>query len=627
MTVQRPGPDDPHQIGRYRILGVLGAGGMGRVLLGAGADGRLVAIKQVHGHLLGETEYRARFRREVTATTRVSGAFTAPVIDFDIDAPDPWLASAFVLGVPLDQVISEWGPLPVPALRMLAAGLAAALEAVHRAGLVHRDLKPANVLLAADGPRVIDFGIAQLAENPGGLTETGSALGSPAFMSPEQALSERVSSASDVFSLGVLLMNAATGTHPFAAQTMAYTLFNIVHVDPDLSRVPPEFRELLTACLDKDPAARPTPAQILRYLGRPESFGRPWPEPIHQEIDRRASKLTVLTADPEGTSVLPGARRNPATRTAMAGAPSAHRRGRSRILVTALVALLVVAITAGAAWWRWDGEKATDPARHTLAELRATDACGWLRAALGSTLPENLVPAWSPDVTTWQFQTEPDWSCRAVGGRDRTLSFQPGGYFDALTRTGTTLAGRPVLGSSYESSCERGLQTAGAQEHWGLRVSVGKGDQCALADYTLAKSIAIGSPPRAADRTGSLALVDPCTLVDRETLTAMLGPQPDDNAKGAAHVCQWTGTQDLKVTASRERTTSRQYPEVDLGDGRVLLAPASTVASICTRDFRYRELGEFTEQLEIRIQGGSDNEANCRTAESIARVVVAKLPK
>ncbi|MRH88654.1 protein kinase [Nocardia sp. SYP-A9097] len=147
MTIRPLALGDPQQIGRYRILGILGAGGMGRVLLGTGPDGRLVAVKQVHAHLLDEIEYRARFRREVTASTRVSGAFTAPVIDFDVDSATPWLASVFVVGVPLDTAVERHGPLPPAAVRMLAAGLASALHAIHQAALIHRDLKPANVLL------------------------------------------------------------------------------------------------------------------------------------------------------------------------------------------------------------------------------------------------------------------------------------------------------------------------------------------------------------------------------------------------------------------------------------------------------------------------------------------------
>ncbi|MGW4246249.1 serine/threonine-protein kinase, partial [Nocardia sp. NPDC004722] len=227
------GPDDPVRIGGYRTLARLGAGGMGRVLLGAGPDGRLVAIKQIHAHLLDGHEYRARFRQEITASTRVSGAFTAPVIDFDVDTEQPWLASAFVVGVPLDRVIAEQGALPVPAIRALAVGLAVALHDIHAAGLVHRDLKPANVILAHDGPRVIDFGIAKLSEATG-LTETGAALGSPAYMSPEQALSQPLTPASDIFALGSLLVTVVTGSSPFVAASMAYTLFNIAHSEPDL---------------------------------------------------------------------------------------------------------------------------------------------------------------------------------------------------------------------------------------------------------------------------------------------------------------------------------------------------------------------------------------------------------
>jgi serine/threonine protein kinase len=183
--------EDPRKLGPYWLLGRLGGGGMGEVFLGRSPGGRLVAVKVVRSELAGQAEFRQRFAREVTAAQKVSGLFTAPVVDADIDAPVPWLATAYVPGPSLAEAIARHGPLPAPSVLALAAGLAEGLGAIHAAGIVHRDLKPANVLLADDGPRVIDFGISRAAEATA-LTGTGTVFGSPSFMSPEQARGHRV---------------------------------------------------------------------------------------------------------------------------------------------------------------------------------------------------------------------------------------------------------------------------------------------------------------------------------------------------------------------------------------------------------------------------------------------------
>ncbi|WP_218021418.1 serine/threonine-protein kinase [Nocardia acidivorans] len=631
MTIRPLAQEDPLQIGRYRILGVLGSGGMGRVLLGAGADGRLVAIKQIHAHLLGEVEYRSRFRREVTASTRVSGAFTAPVIDFDVDSATPWLASVFVVGVPLDKVVQEYGPLPPQAVRMLAAGLASALEAIHRADLIHRDLKPANVLLASDGPRVIDFGIATATENPGGLTEAGAVLGSPAYMSPEQALSEPLTPASDVFSLGSLLVIAATGTSPFAASTMAYTLFNIVHTEPDLARVPPELRELIGPCLSKDPAARPTPTQILDYLGQPSGHRRPWSEPIHLEIDRLAIELAGLAADPEATTVLSGGRRGVrvAQQRTMLLDNRPPRSRSSRMLLLLLAVLLVVAGTAGAAWVRWgrgDDRQAASP-QYTIAQMREADACAWLRSALGDSIPAGLAPSWPTNVSNWTLTASWVWGCDANGGAKQTLSFEPGAYVSGFVRTGATAAGWPILGSQDASTCERALQPTGAEQKWGLIVKVRSPSQCALADYVLTRLSSVTDLPRTADADQSLARVDPCALVDRTPLDSQVGPLPVGPTEDSAHTCVWEGTSEVAVNLRLVVPKPSADPQIDLGEGRRLLAPKSTVAAICTRLYSYRDVAKQIEQVEIQVHGNDDNEAHCAAAESIARSVVDKLPK
>lgn len=210
-------PGEPQNIGAYRLLGRLGAGGMGRVYLGRSAGGRTVAVKVVHPHFALDEEFRARFRREVEAARRVGGQWTAPVLDADPEATVPWVATGYVAGPALSQAVTEHGPLPAHSVRVLGAGLAEALAAVHGLELVHRDVKPSNVLLTLDGPRLIDFGIARATDGTASLTSTGVSVGSPGYMSPEQILGRGVTGAADVFSLGAVLAYAATGLRPSPA--------------------------------------------------------------------------------------------------------------------------------------------------------------------------------------------------------------------------------------------------------------------------------------------------------------------------------------------------------------------------------------------------------------------------
>jgi hypothetical protein len=276
---------------------------MGRVLLSSGPDGRLVAIKLVHEIFVRDTGFRERFRREVASSRRVSGAYTAPVIDADADATVPWLASVFVYGPSLYQAVQHGGVLAEePALR-LAAGLATALTEIHRVGLVHRDLKPANVLLAEDGPRVIDFGIAKATgDDSGALTHTGVLVGSPPFMSPEHADGRELTPASDMFSLGSVLVMACTGKSPFAAGSAAQSLYNVVHSEPDLSALPAGVRRIAAACLAKDPAERPSPARLVEMLGEITPSQRPWPAWVHTMIaDQRAEVAHLLDPSSDHT--------------------------------------------------------------------------------------------------------------------------------------------------------------------------------------------------------------------------------------------------------------------------------------------------------------------------------------
>ncbi|MFJ4185381.1 serine/threonine-protein kinase [Kitasatospora sp. NPDC089509] len=261
--------NDPRAIGGYLLEGRLGAGGMGVVYRAQSVSGRQVAVKVIRPELAADAEFRARFRQEVTAARKVSGAFTAPVLDADADAPAPWLATLFIAGPSLGERVSGQGPLTPPEVHRLAAGLAEALREIHRVGLVHRDLKPGNVLLAEDGPRVIDFGIAKSAGETQ-LTSTGVAVGTPPFMAPEQFRSGTATAATDVFALGSVLAFAATGRGPFGVDSSHAVGFRVVYEEPDLTGLAAELRPLVVACLAKEPEQRPTVEQLLGLAARGE---------------------------------------------------------------------------------------------------------------------------------------------------------------------------------------------------------------------------------------------------------------------------------------------------------------------------------------------------------------------
>ncbi|MGH3881199.1 MAG: serine/threonine-protein kinase, partial [Actinophytocola sp.] len=255
--MQALGTSDPTKIGEYAVLGRLGHGAMGRVFLARSPGGRPVAVKVIRSELADDEGFRERFRREVAAMRTVGGFWTAAVVDADPDGM--WLATEYVPGPTLLTAVTSHGPLPVPALRRLVAGLAEALRAIHATGLVHRDLKPANVLLAGDGPRVLDFGIAKALQGVD-LTATGVFIGTPGFLSPEQIEGRDATPASDVFALGAVLAFAATGAGPFGSGEVPGLLYRAMHTDPDLAGVPAELRPLVERCLVRDPDARPAPA-------------------------------------------------------------------------------------------------------------------------------------------------------------------------------------------------------------------------------------------------------------------------------------------------------------------------------------------------------------------------------
>jgi hypothetical protein len=314
-------PADPQLIGPYQVLGRLGAGGMGRVFLGMSAAGRPVAVKIVHAELAADPEFRARFSSEVAAARKVSGLFTALVVDADVDARVPWLATAYVAGPSLSEAVRSRGPLNAGSLLALAVDLAKSLTAIHAAGVVHGDLKPSNVLLALDGPRVIDFGISQAAEATP-LARAGLVVGTPSFMSPEQAEGKEVGPLSDVFSLGAVLAFAATGRKPFGTGQPAAVLERVVRGTADLEDVPAEVRPLIERCLAKDPGLRPTAAELLAGVTAAQATMEPRPAPALR--------------GPAGADVPSGSRRG-----------ARRRPWRPLITASAIAALLAASGAAG----------------------------------------------------------------------------------------------------------------------------------------------------------------------------------------------------------------------------------------------------------------------------------------
>ncbi|MGW5639399.1 bifunctional serine/threonine-protein kinase/ABC transporter substrate-binding protein [Streptomyces sp. NPDC003832] len=341
-------PSDPSVIGEYRLAARLGAGGMGVVYLARSPRGTWCALKSIRSEHADDPGFRARFRRETELAARLRARWTVPVLASDAEARSPWLVTAYVPGPSLAEAVALHGPWPAAQLRCLGAALAESLEGVHSCGLVHRDVKPANILLASDGPRLIDFGIAR-AVGVTALTTDGSVVGSPGYLSPEQARGRTVGPPSDVFSLGCVLAHAATGRPVFGTGGAAGVLYRTVHEEPDLTGVPDELAGLVRRCLAKDPERRPGIGELRELLGRFDE--RVWlPEGVPALVAARAARvldlpvpqLTVTDGHP-----VTGAPDTEAG-AAVPSAPSTRRR-----VLAAGGAVLGVGAASVGGWWRW----------------------------------------------------------------------------------------------------------------------------------------------------------------------------------------------------------------------------------------------------------------------------------
>jgi eukaryotic-like serine/threonine-protein kinase len=367
---------DPRSVGPYRLLGRLGAGGLGQVYLGRSAGGQRLAIKVIRPELAGDPGFRTRFAREVAVARNVSGPFTAPVVDADAQGATPWLATEYVPGPSLAEAVDDQGPLPAGSVVALAAGLARGLQAIHAAGVVHRDLKPSNVLLAEDGPRVIDFGIWRVAEATA-ATQSGTVMASPGFMSPEQAEGGEIGPPSDVFSLGAVLTFAATGEGPFGTGSTAALIYRVVHGTPDTTRLPGQIRPLAERCLAKNPAERPTTGDLLAELGT-RQFAPDWlPAPLTEVLGRY-------------TQPVPAAASGPADRS---------RRSRRRLGWVlggaALVCALIAAGTAAAVTLRSSGARNNAAPPHSAAAKHAPRSAS---PTAGASSPTTASPTAAPST-------------------------------------------------------------------------------------------------------------------------------------------------------------------------------------------------------------------------------------
>jgi serine/threonine protein kinase len=411
-------PDDPQWVGPYRLLRRLGAGGMGQVYLGRTAGGRHVAIKMVRGEYAADPQFRHRFGREVAAARGVGGHWTAPVLDADTEGPHPWVATGYIPGPSLSSAVGEFGPLPRESIRVLGVGLAEALLTVHHLGLVHRDVKPANVLLALDGPRLIDFGIARALDGATALTQSGLVIGSPGYMSPEQAGGRRSGPPSDVFSLGAVLAYAATGVSPFGAGvSVPVLIYRVLHEEPDLAGLHGDLRDLVRTCLDKDPAQRPTPSELRDRLHALEGGAirlgqQSWlPPTITDAVGRMAVALLdlddpgIMHASPTrpgpppttDSSTRPGP---PPSRVVPAGSSSAFHR--NRWLPVALAAMVTAAVVGTFVWLSGilgPSHARPDPTPDPRAPRSAASSSGPPDAS-GSDVPERFLGTWSGYLTS-----------------------------------------------------------------------------------------------------------------------------------------------------------------------------------------------------------------------------------
>ncbi|MGW5314351.1 protein kinase domain-containing protein [Nocardia thailandica] len=618
--------DTTISFGRYRLLGPIDPAGAGD-LLGVALDNSLVLLRLSDPGAAAADDFRLRFRHSAIAGMRVGGAGNAAVLDLDSDAEQPWLATQFVPSAALANVIAAGGALDPAAVRALAAGCAAALAGVHATGLVHRDLRPDTVTLTADGVRLGPPGVI-----PAGH---GTPAGPPDFLAPEQAMGLETGAAADIFALGSLLVFAASGHAPFGAPSVPYTLFNIAQRDPDLTGVPDELRELVLGCLRKDPAARPTPAQILDYVGAAPA-PPPWPERaltlIGEQRTRAGELLARLPAQAPPEQPTP---RDPIERVravavrARAELPARWHAASGRARAVAVVAALaLVAVVAGTGFLLTRADPAQAPVTAlTLDQLRRIDACPWLKSALDE------VPFDAAIATPggWTLTPSASWGCRAASNKN-FVELGIGEFLTFATER-TRLMGSVPVHLGWRKDCERSILSAEPRSRAGVVLSFEpvKDLTCDHADAIAAVlARTLGSAPRADVPANALRLVDACDLVDRAKLVAAIGPIADDPAEVGAHSCTFEGRVTAQVTLGSFDPFGAKGERKQV-DGLDILAVSGGSKAICTRLYAGTERdGKPADVVTVRIQGGDQSPraaTYCDTAERLLVDAVRHLPK
>ncbi|WP_230423459.1 serine/threonine-protein kinase [Streptomyces radicis] len=449
---------DPREISGYQLMGRLGAGGMGTVYLSTTRGGRPVALKVVHPDLAGEPRFRRRFQQEVNAARQVRGRYVAAVVDSNTEGPMPWLATEYVQGPSLSWVLNaDGGPLDPPTVLRLVAGIASALGDIHAARVVHRDLKPGNVMLAAEGPVVIDFGIAQAADATS-LTGTGIRVGTPGFMAPEQATGGGITAATDLFTLGLTAHVAATATHPFGEGPADVLLYRIAHAEPDLSMCPPELRPLIEPCLRREPDERPTAAEVLALCDElagglglddalpstgwlPFEVPRPTP-PSGPDASPTATATTPLppsapsmpvSGHPRYLSAPVPAPLTSAPAWSVPGPSTGEHRDRRPWLLVGLAGLLVAALGGGFVYASTTGDDGgNDGAQESLADDKGSSQEGASgdgasgepeQSPAGDAEPDGSGPdGGDPDEPEWD---DPEWDDTLDDGGDDAVDGGP----------------------------------------------------------------------------------------------------------------------------------------------------------------------------------------------------------